>query len=223
MGWFQSTAKEAKVTEIEKGELTIFNEKYVVPPGKPMILYLKPLFWGHIYPGNTFKVADVNNSSSLVFQVDNSAVSNQDISIYDNKGEKVFFLSEDSFLKFGKKMIFGSNGEAFKISTNIIRMKQNTIGLVNKSDKTVKCRGNLNMMSMKGSIWYGEKENEVCIAKIINPTEAKQKVSPGVILDDSEDTYYVEIGPGVDSALVFSIILVAEWNYYLGAPLTRTF
>jgi len=216
MGCKHSVEEDINETHVESGILTIFGKKYVVPPGKPMVLYLKPQFWGNVYSGDYFEVVDVNSGAgSIVFKLENSSASNRNSIVLNENNEAVFYLDGKSFSLDGTKIIKRNGCEMFRIATNFSKTKQRGIGLFNLSGEKVKCRGKLDMLSLKGSMWYGTKGSEVCIAKICSPIEAMRIVGKGIILDQNPDAYYIVIPPGVDTALVFAFILTSELTAHL--------
>ena len=218
MGCSSSLLENIDVTEIITDEkITVFGSEYV--NSKSMILFLKSHFWGGVYSGNSFEVVDVNNHGSIMFHVTKSSASNQEINILNRDGDLVFYLNNHSFLMDGSKKIFAKNeNELLRISSNFTKTKQRSSLLVNSSGESFICRGTLNMLRLQGSLWYEDEDEygeSICFAKICSPEEAKRKVPHGTLLNESKKSYYVEISPGADAALVLAFILVAELSTHL--------
>lgn len=218
MGCTQSAVDhDFNISDADPEKLAVFGAKYLVPPEKPMVLYLKPQFWGHIYPGNFFEVMDVNDNSRVIFSVDNTSVTNRKQTVLDESNQVVFHLDNKRFMFGAPKVVLREDQEMFRLSCNLLKIRQKIKNLKNLSGEPLQCRGCLNMLRMKGTIWYKNKETgkEISLAKICTPQEATQIVSLGTMLDESKDTYYVVIYPGVDAAFVLACILTTELCAYL--------
>jgi len=194
----------------DSNELCVFGPQYMVPPGQNALIRLKQKIFS--MSGDTYKIINVKDES-VKFNCKGKILSLQDKKvIYNAKGAPLFVMMEKLLQLDDKQTVYscGVDGtrkdELYKIGSNIGNTKQYTDGLKNQAGKSITLNGDMDFISYKGSIWYGEVNKGIPIAKLCSPVEFKN-------LLQSEGDYLVEIAPGVDMALIVSMVLAyAEMN-----------
>jgi len=212
MGCVNSTDKvdvTLKAME-DSNELCVFGPQYMVPPGQNAIIRLNQKIFS--FSGDTYKIINVKDES-VKFNCKGKILSLQDKKvIYNEKDEPLFVMMEKLLQLDDKQTVYrcGADGkqkdELYKIGSNLGNTTQYTDGLKNQAGKAITLNGDMSFVSYKGSIWYGEVGKGVPIAKLCSPLEWKNFLQ-------SEGDYLVEIAPGVDMALIVSMVLAyAEMN-----------
>jgi len=187
----------------DPNELCVFGSEYVVQPGQNVVLRLKNKIFD--LSGDTYKIINVKDES-VKFQCKGKALSWTDKRVIFNAQDAPIFVMKEKLMQLDDKQSVYStdaegkpNDEMYKVGSNFGNTKQYTSGLKNKAGKEITVNGKMTILSNKGVLWYGEIDKGIPIAKLCSPAEFRDFVDAG--------TYFVEIAPGVDMALIVSMVL----------------
>lgn len=187
----------------DPNELCVFGPEYVVPPGQSSILRLKNKIFS--LSGDTYKIINVRDES-VVFQCKGTALSLTDKRVIFNAQDTPVFVMKEKLMQLDDKQSVYSvdaegkpKDEMYKVGSNFGNTKQKTHGLKNQAGKDIILNAHMTLLSSKGSMWYGDIDKGIPIAKLCSPLEFRDLADSG--------TYFVEISPGVDMALVVSMVL----------------
>jgi uncharacterized protein YxjI len=198
---------------VDGDQCCIFGPQFQVKPGKSALLHLKANIFRS---GDGFKVFDKNDNDSIIFMCKGNAISPINKKVICGADEAPIFVIKEILLQLDDKLSICSctaegepENEVLKLSSYSTNTIQRTSGLKNQAGNSISLTSRISLINKRGAIWLGEAEaSRPAIAKIYGPLELTDELLRAQ--DWVRDDYFLEIAPGVDMAVILSIVLAGE-------------
>mmetsp|Transcript_106842 Transcript_106842/g.238455 ORF Transcript_106842/g.238455 Transcript_106842/m.238455 type:complete len:219 (-) Transcript_106842:137-793(-) len=187
-------------------EACVFGSRFVNRTDDNVVLSLK---WNIFYRSkDVYSIINIKDKS-VHFKCKGSALSWTEKRVIFDAAESPLFMIKESVSGDAKVKVMRIDGEGkpqndvYKIGSTFGNAKQFTIDLKNEDANPICLNSQMGIALLKGAIWYGDIAEGTPIAQICSPAKFKDILGE----DWTSDDFLVEIAPGVDMALILSMVL----------------